>query len=193
MRALSSATEMLTLPYPEDAVDNNWFKDVFHYLNIDLGPEYLCLVARWVDLARSHGWKNSKGRLPTKDRPNEVGKWISGGRYRSKQASPKISASSVSPFVEFVWKWWTKMQPDWRALAADARPILLTDQCVIGSFQSLDISGTNGWLSVVACAKWWGLALQHHVADKDGDLKSDWLKAVVDFAETLAFILKSRS
>ncbi|THU95289.1 hypothetical protein K435DRAFT_666642, partial [Dendrothele bispora CBS 962.96] len=170
-----------------------WFKDAFVYLNVDLGGEYRLLVTRWVELARSHGWKNSRQRLPTSGRPDELKKWIQSGRYRTKQTAPKINPTSLPAFVEQVWQWWILMQPTWRHLAKGGRPVPLDELVNVGSLQSLDISGPNGWLSILACAKWWGLILRNHVADKEGVKTNDWLRAVADFSNTLKHILHQRN
>ncbi|KIK52800.1 hypothetical protein GYMLUDRAFT_179722, partial [Collybiopsis luxurians FD-317 M1] len=46
------------------------------------------------------------------------------------------------------------------------------------NWNTLDHFGKNGWLSLLACLKWWGKGLARMEIHKRGDGVSDWLMAI---------------
>lgn len=68
-------------------------------------------------------------------------------------------------------KWWASLQPSWRDLGAGNR---LSQISVMGDdWKSLNVPGKNGWLSIMACLKWWGV----YAAEKE---KAQWVEVVED-------------
>ncbi|KAJ3710117.1 hypothetical protein C8R42DRAFT_550818, partial [Lentinula raphanica] len=129
-----------------------WFKEAFDFLNIDRGNSFAMLVDRWCDLESLNGWKTSKHALSNVNRPQEVTKWIRYGRYaRIKIAIPP---SQIDAFAERMWSWWVHLQPEWRKLGKDLRPVPV--EHFGDDWMTLDIHGINGWLSLLAGLKWWG-------------------------------------
>lgn len=64
------------------------------------------------------------------------------------------------------WKWWTGINPEWRVSDGELQ------QKDDGPFDALRYPGQNGFLNVIACLKWWYLAM---------DTPSDsWKRAVAD-------------
>ncbi|KAJ3779031.1 hypothetical protein FB446DRAFT_630977, partial [Lentinula raphanica] len=164
-----------------------WFFDAFSYLNVDLGPHWKDLLTVWVQFERLSNWvkKPSKNprAFPALFRPKELTHWISNCRYERKGAEPTFETTSLGPFIDQFWSWWTSMQPGWRPLDAGNKPAPITSY---GSdWKVLSVCGKNGWLSVLACLKWWGL----HVANV-GDGKDRWLEALTDVLQMLRGVVQ---
>ncbi|KAJ3714487.1 hypothetical protein EV361DRAFT_797449, partial [Lentinula raphanica] len=158
-----------------------WFKEAFEFLNIDLGSPFAILVERWSDFESLNGWKSSKHALPGVNRPEEVSKWIRYGRYA--RIKIVIPPSQIDGFAARMWLWWVHLQPEWRKLEKDLRPIPV--EHFGDDWKSLDIHGINGWLSLLAGLKWWGesLAQEKSLERSGGD--HDWLELVEDMSKML--------
>lgn len=170
-----------SLPFPQDAKDIPWFQDAFVYTNINLGGPYTNLVERWIILERINRWTLTQTGLPNKSkRPPQLSAWIVSGRYGKRSKKIFLSQAELDDFGVQFWNWWTFLQPGWRGVGPDKRPLPVVE---LGEdWKCLDYSGPNGWLSLLACLKWWGEGLE----TVDDDVKEkDWLKAVNDVAMML--------
>ncbi|KAJ7178654.1 hypothetical protein C8R43DRAFT_864114, partial [Mycena crocata] len=76
------------------------------------------------------------------------------------------------------WGWWREINPEWRA-STDAALLRAEG----GDWSALSITGINGFLSVLACLLWWGVAL-------GGGERKDWDAAVSDVTWALEEIVK---
>jgi hypothetical protein len=164
------------LLYPSDGPGINdkeeWFPAAFDYLNVDLGVEFVELVDIWVKLERSFHWRYGKDPLPSAGRPKVLSDWIKSGRYKAKHGGngPKLKGVVLDVFSGAFDKWWQSLKPkgdDWT---------------------SLNRPGPNGWLSLLAGLKWWGLALE----EEQSDAKKRWLEVVSDHSVVLNALLKYR-
>ncbi|KAK7434691.1 SERTA domain-containing protein 3 [Stygiomarasmius scandens] len=185
LRGMIAIAEYGKLSYPLDAPDDGWFRRAFDYINVDLGLEYISLVGKWVEFERSHGWDKGKLiALPSKNRPDEVGRWIKDGRY--KHTHSFVRAEFITSFSQRVWSWWNDLQPTSHSI--DSRDQSSTFGQV--TWKSLDHCGQNGWLSLLVCLKWWGHALP---AECVSNMKEDWLEAVRTFSKALDGVLRSQN
>lgn len=170
------------LSYPSDAQESpearTWFPEAFQYLNTELGERWRELLTRYIDFERASGWAQTPihgyRRFPVTSaaRPTQLTKWIINGRYeRMRSSGPKFDHATMEDFVDTFMKWWASLQPSWRSLGVGNK---LSQISVYGNYwKSLNVPGKNGWLSIMACLKWWGV----YVAEKE---KAQWAEVVED-------------
>ncbi|KAJ3709688.1 hypothetical protein C8R42DRAFT_584982, partial [Lentinula raphanica] len=155
-----------------------WFADAFSYLNIDLGPQWREVVTTWVEFERVFGWAKTPSHhpraFPALLRPKELSHWIGNCRYERKGSEPVFDDLSFVEFIDKFWNWWASIQPEWRGLDMGSRPAPVS--CYGSDWKTLNIHGKNGWLSVLACLKWWGV----YIGNDGGERRQEWLKAVRD-------------
>lgn len=182
---LISGPTRYPLPFPQGADQGTWFEGAFAFVNINLGGPYTLLIERWVELERLHRWQGKATGLMGKNiRPAELTSWIDSGRYGKRGKKIVIISAHVTAFGEKVWTWWMYLQPEWRKKGTNNRPLPVTN--FGGNWKSLDHYGPNGWLSLLACLRWWGECLakmQDCTARKKGT--EEWLFAVNDMAKML--------
>ena len=77
---------------------------------------------------------------------------------------PYLDIASVPDFVAEYESWWEDLQPKWRKCDGKGwnRPKYRGKDLGV-----LNTRGQNGWLSVVACLWWWGVAVSS-AGDKEG-------------------------
>ncbi|KAJ3759293.1 hypothetical protein EV361DRAFT_779904, partial [Lentinula raphanica] len=153
-----------------------WFKDAFNFLNVDLGLPFTTFVSRWCEFEGLNEWKTSTTALSSVKRPEEISKWIRYGRYTKIKIS--IAPSQINDFAERMRAWWVYLQPGWRKLGEDNRPLPV--ERFGDDWTTLNIHGTNGWLSLLAGLKWWGESLARH-----NEQNGDWLELIEDMAKML--------
>ncbi|KAF5342740.1 hypothetical protein D9758_015909 [Tetrapyrgos nigripes] len=185
------------LQYPLDALTSkdDWFYKAFHFLNDDLGIQYRNLLENWVILERNREWSQGlKSRsLDAKYRPREVSRWIGGARYRDSVKRTCIASERIIDFTKDFWQWWCNLQPEWRpTIEVDtvAKPRVLTTNDENKSWKKLNVAGQNGWLSLIVCVKWWGLALQSQACNAPAAWKEDWEQATDDLLGSLEGVLR---
>ncbi|PPR02991.1 hypothetical protein CVT24_012179 [Panaeolus cyanescens] len=154
--------------------DSTWFTNcmtMFVTQSEPLGDDWTNCLSAYRAFQQKHGY-NLERRLPTKNRPSLVTRWIGMGRTRT----PKWRPQDLVPrkFNEEFKGWWADIQPEWRVENGTVK----TDR-VDGDWGKLFYPGANGMLSVVGCLFYWGLACQS-AADKRA-----WTSAVLDC--TVAF------
>ncbi|KAJ3866966.1 hypothetical protein EV359DRAFT_35467 [Lentinula novae-zelandiae] len=161
--------------YPEDASQSKnaekWFPAAFEYLNQHLGQEYGDLFNKWVEFERSRGWASSNKGLAHQSWPEELNKWIINCRYDRHGNEPDLKTdNSLVQFHEHFMCWWKQLRtPSPGAPSRESET----------EWASLDRSGKNGWLRILACLKWWGMALGDQ-QDREGAKGHGWRKIVKD-------------
>ncbi|KAJ3834891.1 hypothetical protein F5878DRAFT_336880 [Lentinula raphanica] len=168
------------LPYPEDASHStdalSWFREAFDYVNVDLGEDFTCTIQSWIELERTKGWISSPKGIACKNRPKELTRWIINGRYNRRANEPRFGMSELASFGKSFVIWWTSLKQS----ASESQG---QGQGRKGNgWGTLDVSGKNGWLSIVVCLKWWGMGLGEH---RQEALGVDWRQSVIDVRCTL--------
>ncbi|KAJ6493094.1 hypothetical protein C8R45DRAFT_788926, partial [Mycena sanguinolenta] len=125
------------------------------------GNKWAALVELWFKLEEQSGFVSQTKSHPTALRPKEVGAWVK----RARKGTPLVSAATFPS----AWRaWWVAINPAWRRsegeLVREAR----------GDFKVLKCPGPNGFLSVIACLKWWRVALSTE------ESAAEWKDAVGD-------------
>ncbi|KAJ4001078.1 hypothetical protein F5050DRAFT_1708473 [Lentinula boryana] len=172
--------------YPTDALHSEnaqkWFPATFKYLNQDLGEDYITLLVNWVNFERSRGWVSSVKGLACNMRPKVLSKWILNCRYDRTGNEPDFAdEDDLRHFCKSFMFWWNTLQNSCR----------LVEGLTAGKkWESLDRSGKNGWLSVLACLKWWGMALGEQ-DDREGSKGCEWRTVVKDASLVLNSLIAS--
>ncbi|PPQ77783.1 hypothetical protein CVT26_005395 [Gymnopilus dilepis] len=109
------------------------------------GHKWERLVSTWLQFEESRGFQE-RGRFKGSGRPPSIAHWIK--RARAPKYHPEID---VREFGQQFWAWWASLQPDWRKISPHT-----SERDISGSWDALDISGANGWPSVIASLVFWG-------------------------------------
>ncbi|KAJ7250225.1 hypothetical protein C8J57DRAFT_1026729, partial [Mycena rebaudengoi] len=128
-----------------------------------LGEEWEMLVERWWDLEKSTNFITSVKSHATKNHPAEVHEWVKA----ACRGSPEIN--DVEAFGKQWWLWWKGLNPEWRLQGG----ILVREGT--GDWGGLVCPGTNRFMNIVVCLKWWGTELVTKGQPTEG-----WLDAVRD-------------
>ncbi|EIW77719.1 hypothetical protein CONPUDRAFT_156906 [Coniophora puteana RWD-64-598 SS2] len=149
---------------------------------------YTQLLEEWLRLEQSADFASPQGpagMLDSKERPREVHWWIA----RKRLFTVRPSIPDVDKFAGQWWKWWVRLQPEWREIAAPSgpSPSPLPRHGLDGDWSALDKPGINGFLSVVVCLKWWG----SETATASNDPL--WVTAVEDTKWVMNCIVRARS
>ncbi|KIK60660.1 hypothetical protein GYMLUDRAFT_167501 [Collybiopsis luxurians FD-317 M1] len=171
---------MYPLRFPQDAKGIQWFENAFEFLNINLGGPYTAFVNRWSDLEQINGWKTRNSGLSKTNHPGELTTWIQYGRNKKKIV---IAPGQVGKFAEEFWSWWIHLQPEWRKKGKDGLPLPVQE--FEDNWKSLDHYGTNGWLSILACLRWWGESLSLTEDSEKKERVADWVSAIEDVSKML--------
>ncbi|KAJ3822446.1 hypothetical protein F5880DRAFT_1613778 [Lentinula raphanica] len=176
----TAVPECKLIAYPEDALHSvnasSWFPEAFKYVNVDLSEQYLAFVRDYIAFEGAKDWSSSPKGLPAKDRPKELTRWIAGCRYERAGSEPKLKKEDLNHFTQAFMVWWSSLKSS-------------SVEKVSGKGRkssSLNIGGKNGWLSIVACIKWWGMALEE---DREGPAGDDWRRVIFDVHSTLKKLL----
>ncbi|KAF8989942.1 hypothetical protein BDZ89DRAFT_914450, partial [Hymenopellis radicata] len=148
--------------------------DGYAYLNsYDLGRGWTSLLRSWLHLEEAMEYANGKAIPTLKKRPVAVSDWLQ--RARSPSWSPD-SYDAYTASREF-WSWWAALQPKWRAVTVDQTPFreVHRPNAAGQSWGSLQTSGINGSLSILASLAWWGKACDGNVL-----ASGEWDFAVAD-------------
>ncbi|KAJ3854267.1 hypothetical protein EV368DRAFT_80784 [Lentinula lateritia] len=172
--------------YPEDALTSDnarrWFSSAFEYLNQDISKEYVDLLRIWVEFERARDWTSSNKSLDCRDRPKVLSKWITNCRYERSGNEPDLTKKDdLVQFSKSFTRWWDNL---WRPHSSAEIAARDTQK----GWQFLDRSGKNGWLSVLACLKSWGMALTEK--DKLGPLGDEWCNIIKDALLVLSELTK---
>ncbi|PPQ76823.1 hypothetical protein CVT26_002422 [Gymnopilus dilepis] len=140
------------------------------------GKAWEDLIKVWLDFEESRGFTGNS-KLGSTHRPPAISHWIQ--RARRPAYRPDVD---VSKFQAAFWKWWIGLQPEWRAIEADA-----TSREVGGEWDDLDKAGANGLASVMAGLFFWGYPLH----EQGGEMTS-WKLAVADVCWVLSQLSRSK-
>ena len=129
-----------------------WLTKNFAFLmNQAFRPKWNRLVGLWVTLEEFYLECNEKAKsLLTKSRPKQIAFWIKCARWPSYE----IESSELDKLVRQFWEWWMAINPSWRAIDSEHHLQIGGE----GTWEELCCPGVNGFLSVLACLKWWKLA-----------------------------------
>lgn len=121
---------------------------------------------------------DTKGRatFAATGRPEQIAWWLK----RARKVDPPIEEDEIEDFGEQWWVWWKALQPKWRETDSVAGPLTPKHQRGHGDWGTLDATGVNGFLSVIAALGWWG-EMEKGVI---------WLAAVEDVCWALKSIAK---
>ncbi|KAK7014447.1 SERTA domain-containing protein 3 [Paramarasmius palmivorus] len=109
--------------------------------------EWAQSIKTWIELERVYGFVTSRQTLPTELRPDVVTFWTKQAR---KMSTPPPDVM-VAGFNGKVITWWSSMMPSWRTKDANGQWV----QSGEGDWGILRCPGLNGFLSVLACLRWW--------------------------------------
>ncbi|KAJ7429655.1 hypothetical protein B0H11DRAFT_1662857, partial [Mycena galericulata] len=142
-------------PCPANAAE--WFAHALAEMSkVNLGVHFNALLAAWVRIEAACAFDNPKIALPSKGRPEHVGRWIQGARGRRNQANPVVN--DPEKYAAAWWAWWNSLQPEWRTMEADGKTWVVGG--AYGSdWETLSYWGQNGLLSVVASLYFWGCSV----------------------------------
>ncbi|KAI0074004.1 hypothetical protein K474DRAFT_1572838, partial [Panus rudis PR-1116 ss-1] len=127
-----------------------WVQDATAYLrDVSDLPSWHAVVDGWLRLEHLMRYPDNKppNRLPTSDRPEEVGAWMSSRSYTQRPAV------KVKPFSAQWKKWYSGVQPKSRDTTTwpfkrDVSP----DNCDWGVLLR---GGPNGFFLIIVSLSWW--------------------------------------
>lgn len=162
-------------------------------MNVSLGGSYTTLVTRWIELERINRWHTKVTGLSGKSlRPSELTAWIASGRYGQRSKPIVVAPENIAVFGATVWIWWTSLQPEWREAGPNQKHLPVDkfgDQ-----WKSLDHYGANGWLSFLACLKWWGeclVGMKNDIPRREG--MQSWLLVINDMTKMIEGLISYKS
>ncbi|KAJ6448528.1 hypothetical protein C8R45DRAFT_762444, partial [Mycena sanguinolenta] len=104
--------------------------------------------------------------------PKEVGAWVK----RARKGIPHVSTATFPS----TWRaWWAAINPGWRRSEGELAHKANRD------FKVLECLGINGFLNVIACLKWWHMALSME------ESAAEWQDAVGDVRWVLEQMIES--
>ncbi|KAJ3722375.1 hypothetical protein C8R42DRAFT_720753 [Lentinula raphanica] len=176
----STTTQPGPLLYPEDALQStiarSWFPAAFDYVNVDLGEDFTCTLQSWIQLERMKDWVSSQKGIGCKNRPKELTRWITNGRYDRRGNEPRFERDELANFGKAFVNWWTSLKQ------TTSEPKRGGSGRRGNGWGTLNTSGKNGWFSIIVCLKWWGMGLGEH---RQQVLGNDWHQSVNEVRITL--------
>ncbi len=85
-----------------------------------------------------------------------LSRWVSLGHFRAK--TPEILTEELGEFRGTWLRWWSAMQPEWRAKTGEI--VEWSKVADGGDWSLLRLPGPNGFLGIVASLAWWGESLR---------------------------------
>lgn len=111
----------------------------------DFGGQWKALVGAWLSF--EHSRKYAATMLPATSRPSAIGDWIA--RARPHTYRPVINIKTFQSGFEM---WWRSFQPEWRLQDSNGG----LAKSASGTWDSMQYTGANGLLSVLAALFFWG-------------------------------------
>ncbi|KAJ7048991.1 hypothetical protein C8F01DRAFT_1003297 [Mycena amicta] len=174
MLAVDAAKRVTPIPpCPARTSASEWLCKVYPELtNVNLGAAYNEMLTAYLALEAAYGYVNGTGRLSAEHRPAQMQRWIRNKRVATP-AYCKISDTTA--FAKGYWAWWAGIQPSWREITQEIRPVSAEQGSE--SWGALVVPGINGMLTAVAMLYWWGCE------EKTQEVwpTPDWVDAVEDF------------
>ncbi|KAJ7026224.1 hypothetical protein C8F04DRAFT_966740 [Mycena alexandri] len=148
-------------PCPSDAPD--WMEHAYTAISkVALGPIFTVAVKAWLELEQFQKYKNM-GSLPKAKRPQEINKWIAGGRGRrgTYNEGPKFPEHGpAAVFGEKLVAWWASLQPAWRETMGSAGKWPRVEMRLYNelpeTWLTLRVPGANGPFIALLGLYWWG-------------------------------------
>ncbi|TEB25842.1 hypothetical protein FA13DRAFT_1573341, partial [Coprinellus micaceus] len=140
-----------------------WFTEALTSLqSYELGKEWSNLVKKWESMERmlgqGHGTKSQQGHLPVEGRPEEWQRWTSKSWHGVRAYGKIPSIDDPAEFGFAVAKWWSSIQPSFRA-SGNAFPLPVYSDPNHSDEQDtwahLRQGGQNGFVSIVIMMAWW--------------------------------------
>ncbi|TFK79919.1 hypothetical protein K466DRAFT_504782, partial [Polyporus arcularius HHB13444] len=146
-----------------------WLTQAVGYLeDIEAGDSWEGLLDTWQELESAMDYPDGK-RLSAKSRPEELSRWINGGRNYDKMPMP----DDVEEYGKRWRAWWTKLQPKPRR-DSDDWPLPQTPPENEDHWEPLRRGGPNGLFVAIM-----GLAIWSSALNED-DVPDDFIAAVED-------------
>ncbi|KAJ7170632.1 hypothetical protein C8R43DRAFT_875689 [Mycena crocata] len=166
---------------PPDAPQ--WFQYAYKAITkVNLGRDFNELIGRLITLERGYKYKTQTRGLAFKAvRLTKSNAWLGAGRGRrgSMVDGPALTADGAPAFREVFWKWWQKLQPDFRPTSVTAR----REAASTADWAPLRHPGTNGMFIVVLALYWWGRAVGGCKDEAEaGSPQRLWKEALLDVA-----------
>ncbi|KAJ7629774.1 hypothetical protein DFH06DRAFT_941308, partial [Mycena polygramma] len=141
---------------------------------VDLGCHFHALVAAWTRIEYASRFEHGPTNLSSKQRPAEVGVWITKNLRGKRGIEPKVTAPAE--YAKGWQLWWDSLQPGWRQRGPDGKWTI--DEYGGGGREwgPLYQWGVNGTLSILASLYFWGRAI---VEGEEADRRA-WEAAVLD-------------
>ncbi|KAJ7576769.1 hypothetical protein C8J56DRAFT_799289 [Mycena floridula] len=139
--------------------------------------EWKELLKKWQTWEGEFGFGqagHNQTKLGTKFRPAQVEWWTK----RKGLSMPELG--DLEAFAKKWWQWWIGVNPEWRS---ETDRVLNRNRT--GSWDALDISGINGFLSPLMCLRWW------FEAGTEVNKDPLWAWAVSDIAWVIEHLLDS--
>ncbi len=136
-----------------------------------LGSTYGDLLVTYAILETGLGFERVCIGLQLKGQPKLLSKWV--GHGHMKRAMPVLAMEDVPKFCNMWWAWWRSLQPGWRKPGLVGR---LEQDAYSDKWTSLNVSGPNGWLGIMATLFWWGKAIE----GLEMSARDEWMEAVTD-------------
>ncbi|KAJ7116145.1 hypothetical protein C8R43DRAFT_823951, partial [Mycena crocata] len=112
--------------------------------------------------------------LPKSQRPAEVGWWV----QRARKPTPVVQ--NTTTFTIQWQNWWRAINPEWRNVGGTGSVLPQEEG---RDWDVLNVTGINGFLSVVMTLRWWRLGLGEGAV-------ADWAEAVSDVTWAMKEIAK---
>ncbi|RDX40780.1 hypothetical protein OH76DRAFT_1305901, partial [Lentinus brumalis] len=128
-----------------------WLTEAVEFLDdIEAGDSWEGLLDTWQELESAMDYPDGKKRLSAKSRPEELSRWINGGRNYDKMPVP----DDVNEYGKRWRTWWTKLQPKPRRDSGDW-PLPQTPPENDDHWEPLRRGGPNGlFIAIMGLAIW---------------------------------------
>ncbi|KAK7032063.1 SERTA domain-containing protein 3 [Paramarasmius palmivorus] len=166
---ISSEPPLSTSPSSSTNQVPAWVQQMRTFLLSDIsGSVWVQSVDAWEGLEGAYNFTTSRQALPTVKRPEAVNFWTK----RARRLADPPPDSQGPKFGRQVSDWWDSMMPKWRKKADNG--IWIKDGG--GDWGPMRCPGLNGFLSVMACLRWW---LIQESGGSIAEASSSW-RAVLD-------------
>ncbi|TFK79908.1 hypothetical protein K466DRAFT_504802, partial [Polyporus arcularius HHB13444] len=145
-----------------------WMIDALEFFeSVEAGDAWVELLEVWAEFEKTMGYPDGK-RISAKSRPEEVARWISGGRSYDKVPVP----DSLDRYATQWKSWWTKLQPACRK-SAKGWPLPQVCPDNDAEWDGLRRGGCNGFFIIVMALAIWASALDDESAEEFLEIVED--------------------
>ncbi|RPD52687.1 hypothetical protein L226DRAFT_474072 [Lentinus tigrinus ALCF2SS1-7] len=160
-----------------------WVCDALSYFEVleNGGKTWEELVNTWQAFEIHMGYPDSRNRLPTALRPEEVSMWMKDGRDYEKLP---VNTLDLDVFSARWRNWWASLQPPCRRDPVSPWPLARVLPDDTSAWESLWRGGGCGFFLIVMCLAWW----LHAISEREGSMP---LKDVHDAIDDVLWVLRS--